>query len=50
MAAQVRLMQEQMQSSDTINLQQRLADWLLLGKLDTSALDLLARIKKIFII
>ena len=49
MAVQVSLMQEQMQSSETIDLQQSFADWLSLGKLEVSDFALLARIKKIFI-
>ena len=49
MTVQVRLMQEQMQSSVTIDLQQSFADWLSLGKLEVADFALLARIKKIFI-
>jgi len=49
MVVQVSLMQEQMQSSANIDLAQRFADWLRLGKLTAEDLALLVRIKKIFI-
>ena len=48
MIIQVKLMQEQMQSSGIIDLQQRFVDWLTLGKLDRSDVELLNRLKKIF--
>jgi len=49
MVVQVSLMQEQMQSTDNIDLQQSLVDWLRLGKLDVIDFILLTRLKKIFI-
>ncbi len=49
MAVQVSLMQEQMQSSTNIDLAQSFVDWLRLGKLTADDLDLLIRIKKIFV-
>ena len=48
MAVQVKLMQEQMQSSGIIDLQKRLIDWLALGKLNASDVELLIRLKKVF--
>lgn len=49
MTVQVKLMQEQMQSSDSINLSQGLVDWLRLGKLESSDVELLARLQHVFI-
>jgi len=49
MAVQVSLMQDQMLSGNSINLPQSFIDWLRLGKLTADDLDLLIRIKKIFV-
>lgn len=49
MAVQVGLMQEQMQSSAIIDLQQSFVDWLALGKLEPADVTLLGRLRKIFI-
>ena len=49
MVVQVSMMQEQMQSTDNIDLQQSLVDWLRLGQLEVSDFALLTRLKKIFI-
>jgi hypothetical protein len=49
MIVQVKLMQEQMQSSGIIDLPKRLVDWLALGKLEDSDIELLTRIKTVFI-
>ncbi|MCI2284287.1 DUF349 domain-containing protein [Colwellia sp. MSW7] len=49
MAVQVGLMQEQMQSSAIIDLQQSFVDWLALGKLESTDVTLLGRLQKIFI-
>lgn len=49
MAVQVSLMQEQMQTSEAIDLQQSFLDWLSLGKLEEADIALLARLKRIFI-
>jgi hypothetical protein len=49
MAVQVKMMQERMQSIDTINLKECLVDWLYLGKLEAQDIILLSRLKKIFI-
>ncbi len=49
MAVQVSLMQEQMQTSDAIDLEQGFIDWLSLGKLEITDVALLARLKRIYI-
>lgn len=49
MAVQVKLIQEQMQSSGIIDLNKRLIDWLALGKLNASDVELLIRLKKVFV-
>ena len=49
MTVQVSLMQEQMQTSDAIDLEQGFIDWLSLGKLEITDLALLARLKRIYI-
>jgi len=49
MVVQVSMMQEQMQSTDNIDLQQSFVDWLRLGQLEVSDFALLTRLKKIFI-
>lgn len=49
MMVQVKLMQEQMQSSGIIDLNKRLIDWLALGKLNASDVELLIRLKKVFV-
>lgn len=48
MAVQVSLMQEQMQTSEQIDLQQAFVDWLNLGKLESTDLPLLKRLRIIF--
>jgi len=49
MKVQVSLMQQKMQSTDSINLQQSLVEWLQLGKLEAKDCTLLARLRKVFI-
>ena len=49
MAVQVSLMQEQMQTSEVIDLQEKFTDWLALGKLEADDLPLLERVKQIFV-
>ncbi len=49
MAVQVKLLQQQMLTGNDIDLSKELADWLLLGKLETADLPLLERLQKVFI-
>lgn len=49
MAAQVALMQDQMLSGANIDLNKRFLNWLLMGKLISNDLDMLNRIKPIFV-
>jgi len=49
MAVQVSLMQEQMRSGASIDLSERLVDWLRLGQLTVEDLALITRIKRIFV-